>query len=222
LPARPNSPLPTFPTILENSFPTTKTGRGEGLLSRRKQWNLRANRSVIESDLGEENVPFCDAARLVKKFTLRIAQLSAMMAATLALTAALGIASAAESTLVRTTDGWVQGKTVGSVDQWLGVRYAASPAGVNRWTPPKDPGFYGARQNPYNATQFGAPCPQNISQFGNSIPLPIPPDTVPVPGSADSEDCLFLNVYVPADRSDDDGLPLPVLIWIHGGSNQFG
>ncbi|HXZ17788.1 MAG TPA: carboxylesterase family protein, partial [Roseiarcus sp.] len=167
-------------------------------------------------------MPFCDAARLVKKFTLRIAQLSAMMAAALALTAALGIASAAASTLVRTTDGWVQGKSVGSVDQWLGVRYAASPAGVNRWTPPKDPGFYGARQNPYNATQFGAPCPQNISQFGNSIPLPIPPNTVPVPGSADSEDCLFLNVYVPADRSDDDGRPLPVLIWIHGGSNQFG
>ena len=114
----------------------------------------------------------------------------------------------------------MQGKTVGSVDQWLGIRYAASPAGVGRWTPPKPPGSYGTPQDPYDATQFGAPCPQNISQFGNSIPLPAPPH--PVPGSADSEDCLFLNVYVPADRHDDRGEPLPVLFWIHGGSNKYG
>ena len=66
------------------------------------------------------------------------------------------------------------------------------------------------------------PCPQNISQFGNSIPLPTPPNTVPVPGSADSEDCLFLNIYVPADRYDDGGEPLPVLFWNHGGSNEYG
>ena len=43
-----------------------------------------------------------------------------------------------------------------------------------------------------------------------------------MPGSADSEDCLFLNVYVPADRHDDRGEPLPVLFWIHGGSNEYG
>src|SRR5208282_2348286 len=151
-----------------------------------------------------------------------MAQLSAMMAAAITLAAVLGISSAAASTLVETTNGWVQGKTVGSVDQWLGIRYAASPAGVGRWAPPKPPGSYGTPQDPYDATQFGAPCPQNISQFGNSIPLPTPPHTVPVPGSADSEDCLFLNVYVPADRSGDRGEPLPVLFWIHGGSNEYG
>ena len=118
------------------------------------------------------------------------------MAAAITLAAVLGITSAAASTLVETTNGWVQGKTVGSVDQWLGIRYAASTAGVGRWTPPNPPGSYGTQEDPYAATQFGAPCPQNISQFGNSIPLPTPPNTVPVPGSADSEDCLF-----PASRS---------------------
>ena len=161
---------------------------------------------------------FGEAARFGAKSALRMAQLSAMMAAAITLAAVLGIPSAAASTLVETTNGWVQGKTVGSVDQWLGIRYAASPAGVGRWAPPKPPGSYGTPQDPYDATQFGAPCPQNISQFGNSIPLPTPPNTVPVPGSADSEDCLFLNIYVPADRSDDRGEPLPVLFWIHGGS----
>ncbi len=160
----------------------------------------------------------CEAARSGAKSALRMARLGAMMAAAITFAAALGITSAPASTLVETTNGWVQGKTVGSVDQWLGIRYAASPAGVGRWTPPKPPGPYGAPQDPYDATQFGAPCPQNISQFGNSIPLPAPPH--PVPGSADSEDCLFLNVYVPADRHDDRGEPLPVLFWIHGGSNN--
>ena len=163
---------------------------------------------------------FCDAARFGAKSALRMAQLSAMMAATITLAAALGIASAAASTLVQTTNGWVQGKTVGSVNQWLGIRYAASPAGAARWTPPQSPGPYGTQRHPYDATQFGAPCPQNISQFGNSIPLSAPPH--PIPGSADSEDCLFLNVYVPADRYDDRGEPLPVLFWIHGGSNEYG
>ncbi len=165
---------------------------------------------------------FGEPARFGARSALRMARLGAMMAAAITLAALLGITSAAASTLVETTNGWVQGKTVGSVDQWLGVRYAASPAGANRWTPPKSPSFYGTPQNAYNATQFGAPCPQNISQFGDSIPLPTPPNTTPTPGSADSEDCLFLNVYVPADRRDDGGEPLPVLFWIHGGSNQYG
>jgi para-nitrobenzyl esterase len=157
------------------------------------------------------------------KSALRIAQLGAMMAAAIILAAAIGSGSAAASALVETTNGWVQGKTVESVDQWLGIRYAASPAGLNRWKPPTFPGSYGARpDHPYDASRFGAPCPQNISQFGNSISLPIPPNTVPVPGSADSEDCLFLNVYAPADRSNDGGERLPVLFWIHGGSNQYG
>jgi para-nitrobenzyl esterase len=146
-----------------------------------------------------------------------------MVVAAAALTVLLGtMAGAAASTLVETTNGWVQGKTVGAVDQWLGIRYAASPTGAGRWAPPTPPASYGTRQNPYGATQFGAPCPQNISQFGNSIPLPIPANTVPVPGSADREDCLFLNIYIPADRHDDGGERLPVFFWIHGGSNQYG
>ena len=165
---------------------------------------------------------FGEAARFGSKSAPRVAQLSAMVAVAIILAAWFGITSVAASTLVETANGWVQGKTVGSVDQWLGIRYAASPAGVGRWAPPKSPGSYGTRQNPYAATQFGAPCPQNISQFGNSIPLPTPPNTVPAPGSADKEDCLFLNVYVPADRLDDGHEPLPVLFWIHGGSNEYG
>ena len=114
-------------------------------------------------------MPFGEPARFGARSALRMAQLSAMTVAAISLAAVLGITSAAASTLVETTNGWVQGKTVGSVDQWLGIRYAASTAGVGRWTPPNPPGSYGTQEDPYAATQFGAPCPQNISQFGNSI-----------------------------------------------------
>ncbi|XP_075165587.1 cricklet [Haematobia irritans] len=36
-----------------------------------------------------------------------------------------------------------------------------------------------------------------------------------------SENCLFLNVYVPKNASKSKG-PLPVMVWIHGGGFTFG
>ena len=34
------------------------------------------------------------------------------------------------------------------------------------------------------------------------------------------EDCLLLNIYAPETALD--GLPLPVLVWIHGGGLEIG
>lgn len=48
-------------------------------------------------------------------------------------------------------------------------------------------------------------CPQT---------LPAVPNAPYVPGN---EDCLFLNVYAPANARG-----LPVLVWIHGGGYGFG
>jgi para-nitrobenzyl esterase len=39
-------------------------------------------------------------------------------------------------------------------------------------------------------------------------------------GPAPSEDCLFLNVYAPADATDKS--KLPVMFWIHGGGYSGG
>jgi para-nitrobenzyl esterase len=101
-----------------------------------------------------------------------------------------------------TQSGIVTGSTApGSVNEFLGIPYAAPPVGTSRWTPPKPyglfPGFL------WQATQFGSECIQ--------------------PGGIGSEDCLFLNVYTPAsqlraNRANFRGRDLPVMVWIHGGS----
>lgn len=56
-----------------------------------------------------------------------------------------------------------------------------------------------------DATHFGSPCPQPASPFA--------------PGST-NEDCLFLNVYTPADAHP--GSRHPVMFWIHGGALVSG
>jgi len=56
----------------------------------------------------------------------------------------------------------------------------------------------------YDATQYGSSCIQYASSETDQ-----------------SEDCLFLNVYVPSDVSMENGTitsALPVMVWIHGGA----
>uniref|UniRef100_A0A3Q1F1R1 Carboxylesterase type B domain-containing protein n=1 Tax=Acanthochromis polyacanthus TaxID=80966 RepID=A0A3Q1F1R1_9TELE len=49
-----------------------------------------------------------------------------------------------------------------------------------------------------------------FSVFG--LTLPYIPDI--------SEDCLYLNIYSPANRAQD--AKLPVMVWIHGGGFSLG
>ena len=68
------------------------------------------------------------------------------------------------------------------------------PSRRRRWT--------GVRQ----AAEYGADCMQG--RFGPPPPAGAPAPRVP------SEDCLFLNVWRPADPA---ARKLPVMVWIHGG-----
>ncbi len=108
----------------------------------------------------------------------------------------------AQSPVVNTQYGPVQGTTVGSVDEWLGIPYAAPPVGRLRWYPPQPPAPFATT---FQATQFGSPCPQGVSQFGR-------PST--------NEDCLYLNIYKPAGATAAS--KLPVMVWIHGGAFVTG
>jgi len=106
-----------------------------------------------------------------------------------------------------TESGPLKGITVGSVNEYLGIPYAASPVGARRWQPPQP---FGRWHGVFDAAQFGNVCPQFDSLIGRFV---------------GNEDCLFLNVYTPQpsqlpQRGHHRGLP--VMVWIHGGGLTTG
>jgi len=137
----------------------------------------------------------------------RLAAASCAALAALILTAAgataahAGAAASGSAPVVTTNAGAVSGTTAGTVDEFLGIPYAAPPTGNLRWRPPQPAAAWSGVRD---ATQFGPSCPQALTDN----PL-LPPGTI-------SEDCLYLNVYAPPVGSNDQG-GRPVLVWIHGG-----
>jgi para-nitrobenzyl esterase len=104
-------------------------------------------------------------------------------------------------TLIHIDDGDVQGVVNGATRQFLGIPFAAPPVGALRWRPPQPVTPW---VNTLDATSYSSPCPQLPSLTGTP---------------SESEDCLYLNVWTPEPASAE---PLPVMLWIHGGSNQVG
>ena len=122
--------------------------------------------------------------------------------------AATAAAAAADPLIVKTAQGEVRGKTIhdGKVRAYLGLPYAAPPVGDLRWKAPQPaPAWKGER----DAGKFGAHCAQG-RVFDDMI----------FQDGAASEDCLFLNVYVPATATVKSRLP--VMFWIHGGGYSGG
>lgn len=109
-----------------------------------------------------------------------------------------------------TQAGPVEGSVEDGVARFFGIPFAAPPIGPDgRWRAP----------GPVDPWGSGAPRPAHT--FGFDCPQP-PGATSRAPGQ--SEDCLTLNVWAPADA---DGGPArdgaaPVLVWFYGGSFLFG
>jgi para-nitrobenzyl esterase len=121
-----------------------------------------------------------------------------------------GGSAGAVEVIVSTDLGPVVGQRVaGAVDRFLGIPFAAAPAGDLRWRPPVDPRPW---EEPRPAVDYGARCPQTLKE---SAPDWLRAHFAVVPMA---EDCLSLNVWTPAER---DG-PLPVMVYIHGGNMVFG
>ena len=101
--------------------------------------------------------------------------------------------------LIRTGDGLVRGAEAAGVRQFKGIPFAAPPLGALRFEPPAPVVPW---QGVLDASQYRAACPQAM-RFG-------------LTEASDEEDCLHLNVAVPA--TPDKGLLRPVLVWFYGGA----
>jgi len=128
--------------------------------------------------------------------------------ATAGLALGLSMPLFADSLTVKTEQGKAQGKTIndGKVNAFLGLPYAAPPVGDLRWKAPQPPAKWKGERD---ATKYAAHCAQGR----------VFDDMIFQDGVA-SEDCLFLNVYAPADATDKS--KLPVMFWIHGGGYSGG
>ncbi|XP_032064564.1 cholinesterase-like [Thamnophis elegans] len=116
-------------------------------------------------------------------------------------------------TVVITSSGPIKGKQFlvgpGSVTAYLGIPYAEPPLGKLRLQKPLP---HQPWKQTLEATSFGNSCPQFI--FRDAPEADIWSPKTPV-----SEDCLSLNIWVPHPQPSS---PVPVLVWIHGGSYAFG
>ena len=105
---------------------------------------------------------------------------------------------------VATSSGPVRGLEEGGVSVYRGIPYAAPPVGNLRWRAPQPVAAWSETRD---AFQFSKACPQH----GGPVP-----GTPPEP---QDEDCLYLNIWTPSERGPE---PLPVIVWLHGGSNTNG
>ncbi|KAH7417834.1 carboxylesterase family protein-like protein [Cadophora sp. MPI-SDFR-AT-0126] len=132
--------------------------------------------------------------------------------------------------------------STGNFYNFSNVRYAAPPVGDLRFAPPQAPGENRSSVNTGSTSRI---CPQATPGWlGAALPfldslllgLPFnstqsytPPGAnssspVPAPDPRESEDCLFLDVFVPKGvlTNAGQGFGAPVLVWIYGGGYTFG
>ncbi|KIW82404.1 hypothetical protein Z517_05431 [Fonsecaea pedrosoi CBS 271.37] len=103
------------------------------------------------------------------------------------------------------------------------VPYALPPTGSRRWRRPQalphDFTFNSSQGAPGDYTRFGPICPQPHYDHG-SIAIANPNAAPPVENEQD-EDCLYLNIWVPASAPPNKK-GWPVQFHIHGGWLQVG
>ena len=113
----------------------------------------------------------------------------------------LANAALAADPIATVETGALRGDTSGGIDAFKAVPFAAPPVGDLRWRAPQPAQRWdGVR----DARKVGARCPQ-VNSFSTFAPGPM------------SEDCLYLNLWVPRG-----GTGLPVMVWIHGGGYTAG
>lgn len=125
---------------------------------------------------------------------------------------------AADDPVAQTDAGALKGIYAGSTAVFKGIPFARAPVGELRWEAPQPAApWSGVRdatkpgnscvQSPAGLTPFFAPMAEAYGASFEPEPL------------QSSEDCLYLNVWVPEWHPKH---ALPVMVWLHGGSNRAG
>lgn len=95
-----------------------------------------------------------------------------------------------------------------------GIPYAAPPVGDLRW---KNPQPVIPWDGVLVADHYKKICPQVLTR-----PLSSYPEKYRNLYTEHDEDCLYLNVWTPAEAVGDTKAKLPVMFWIHGGQYKTG
>ncbi|KAI4571818.1 hypothetical protein MJG53_013924 [Ovis ammon polii x Ovis aries] len=123
--------------------------------------------------------------------------------------------------IVETAQGRVLGKYVSlkgfaqPVGVFLGIPFAKPPLGSLRFAPPQPAEPWSFVKN---TTSHPPMCSQN-AKFGEMASDLLSNGMESVKPKF-SEDCLYLNIYTPADLTKRSRLP--VMVWIHGGALLMG
>uniref|UniRef100_A0A452G5L0 Carboxylic ester hydrolase n=1 Tax=Capra hircus TaxID=9925 RepID=A0A452G5L0_CAPHI len=123
--------------------------------------------------------------------------------------------------IVETAQGRVLGKYVSlngfaqPVGVFLGIPFAKPPLGSLRFAPPQPAEPWSFVKN---TTSHPPMCSQN-AMFGEMASDLLSNGMESVKPKF-SEDCLYLNIYTPADLTKRSRLP--VMVWIHGGALLMG
>jgi para-nitrobenzyl esterase len=115
-------------------------------------------------------------------------------------------AGASKSAPVRVEGGLVQGVVEHGLAVYRGIPFAAPPTGDLRWRPPAPAASW---QGVRKADKFAAGCMQEAvwASVVGEAEMPF------------SEDCLYLNIWSPAQSPKER---LAVMVWIYGGGFLSG
>ncbi|PHH90459.1 hypothetical protein CDD83_3591 [Cordyceps sp. RAO-2017] len=115
--------------------------------------------------------------------------------------------------IVTLSAGRVAGTSAGSVNRFLGVPFANPPV---RFEPPEPADSW---DNTYDASQSKPACVQKFKYPEDARNRTISWFNTPPPPAGESEDCLYLDIYAPADARPGSKA---VLFWLFGGGFSFG
>jgi len=107
--------------------------------------------------------------------------------------------------------------TTPKVQVFRGVPFAEAPTGDNRWRAPKP---YLPSKSPQMALEFAPACYQgpHIIDWYQGVIEDFGGDPTSISAPMVSEDCLYLNIW----RPNTNETKLPIVVFIHGGSNRGG